>query len=274
MNHHESVITSTKGFSLEWKELWKYRELFYFFTWRDVKVKYKQTVLGFLWAILQPVIMTLIFTIFFGMSLNIPSEGIDYPVFVLSGLIVWNIFSSGVGNAGASMVTNAHILKKIYFPRLIIPISSILVALFDFVMAFLVFLVVLFFYEVPLSLNAFIYWPLAIALAAISSMGIGCFLAALNIKYRDFRYIIPFLIQVLLFLTPVIYPVSIIGQKWMQYLVAFNPMYGAVTLFKIPMLITPHDPRLIWISLSSAFFMLVVGVLYFKKTEMYFSDLA
>jgi lipopolysaccharide transport system permease protein len=158
----EDVISpSNRGF-FNWKELWRYRELFYFFTWRDIKIKYKQTVLGFLWAILQPVLMMIIFTLFFGKALNIPSQNLPYPVYAFSGLLIWNIFSTGLSNAANSMVSNASIIKKIYFPRLIVPVSSILVSLFDFAMAFVVFIVLLVFYHQVVSWTALIYWPLAI----------------------------------------------------------------------------------------------------------------
>src|SRR5277367_536142 len=158
----EYRIESSGSHLFNWKELWQYRELFYFFTWRDIKIKYKQTVLGFLWAILQPLLMMSIFTLFFGRALNIPSQSIPYPVYVFSGLLVWNIFSTGLASASNSMVNNATIIKKIYFPRLIIPVSAILVALFDFLMAFVLFVLILLFFEQPVSWSALFLWPSAI----------------------------------------------------------------------------------------------------------------
>ncbi len=256
-------------------ELWQYRELFYFFTWRDIKVKYKQTALGFAWAVLQPLVMMVIFSVFFGQALKVPSDDIPYPVFVYSGLLLWNIFSSGLSNAGNSMVNNANIIKKIYFPRLIIPISSVLVSIFDFMMALFIFIGMLLYYPTHINIaECFLYMPVSIFITCFSTFGIGAFLAALNIKYRDFRYIIPFMIQALLFLTPVIYPVSIIKFAWIKYLIAVNPMYGAIELFRHPIIQKPIEINLVLISLGSSILFFVVGLFYFRKTESYFADLA
>ncbi len=256
-------------------ELWLYRELFYFFTWRDIKVKYKQTVLGFAWAILQPFVMMVIFSVFFGKALKVPSDNVPYPIFVFSGLLMWNIFSSGLSNAGNSMVTNANIIKKIYFPRLIIPISSVLVSLFDFIMAFAIFIGMIIYYHTSINVLQFLFYiPVSIAITCISTFGLGTLLAALNIKYRDFRYIIPFLIQSLLFVTPVIYPVSIITNVFMKYIFALNPMYAAIELFRHSIIQKPLDHTLILISLTSSILFFLVGIFYFRKTESYFADLA
>ncbi|GAB1445793.1 ABC transporter permease [Flammeovirgaceae bacterium] len=263
------------AFSLNLKELIEYKELFYFFTWRDIKVKYKQTVLGFLWAILQPLIMMLIFTLFIGKAMNVPSDEMDYSVFAFSGLILWTIFSSGITNAGSSMVTNAQIIKKIYFPRLVIPISAILVSVFDFLIAFIVFIILILLYAQPVDvLRAFFLWPAALIVAVIATFGPGCLLAALNVKYRDFRYVIPFLVQALLFLTPVIYPISIVSNAWMKYILALNPMYAAISLFRMPMMKITPDFTLVWVSLLSGVIFFIIGLAYFRKTEMYFADLA
>jgi lipopolysaccharide transport system permease protein len=259
-------------------EMWQYRELFYFFTWRDIKVKYKQTVLGFLWAILQPLVMTALLS--FSLGSIISSYGkltIPYPLFVMSGLVIWNIFSAGLANAGNSMVTNANIIKKIYFPRLIIPISAVIVSLFDFLMAFIVFIGMLFYYHDQFSLNLLLFIPVllvSVFITSITTFGMGSLLAALNIKYRDFRYIIPFMIQALLFVTPVIYPVSIISKPVLKYLVACNPMYGAVELFRYSIVQRPLDTTLLVISFSSALLFFIAGLYYFRKTEAYFADLA
>ncbi|HNP06968.1 MAG TPA: ABC transporter permease [Cyclobacteriaceae bacterium] len=257
------------------KELIEYKELFYFFTWRDIKVKYKQTLLGFLWAILQPLIMMIIFTFFIGKAMNVPSGGMQYPVFAFSGLILWAVFSSGITNAGNSMVSNAQIIKKIYFPRLVIPISAILVSVFDFLIAFFVFIVLTVFYEQAIDLSkALILWPSALIVTVIATFGPGCLLAALNVKYRDFRYVIPFLVQALLFLTPVIYPISILDNDWLKYALALNPMYAAISIFRTPMVGSGADVIMIGISLISGLLFFVAGLIYFRKTEMYFADLA
>lgn len=270
----EYVIESGGSKLFQWKELWRYRELFYFFTWRDVKVKYKQTVLGFLWAVLQPLFMMLIFTFFFGRALNIPSQNLPYPIYVFSGLLVWNMFSSGLTNASSSMVNNASIIKKIYFPRLIIPISSILVALFDFLMAFMLFLVLLLYYQQPLSWMAILLWPAGLIITIIASLGLGAWLAALNVKYRDFRYVIPFLVQVLFFLTPVIYPVSMLKYPLLQYVLACSPMYAAIELFRMPLTGLYPEAMLLSISLASGLILLLIGLVYFKRTENFFADFA
>jgi lipopolysaccharide transport system permease protein len=256
------------------QELWHYRELFYFFTWRDIKIKYKQTVLGFLWAVLQPLLMMVVFTFFFGKALNVPSQNLPYPVFVFSGLLLWNLFSTGLTSSANSMVNNSAIIKKIYFPRLIIPTSAILVALFDFLMAFLLFIPLLVFYKQPLSWMALWCWPLALVLSVVATLGPGCLLAALNVKYRDFRYVIPFLIQVLFFLTPVIYPVSMLKYPLLQYILVLSPMYAAVELFRLPLTDVALNPTFLVTSLSASFIFLMVGIIHFKRTEDFFADFA
>ncbi len=256
------------------KELWRYRELFYFFTWRDIKIKYKQTSLGFFWAILQPLLMMMIFTFFFGKALNIPSQNIPYPVYVFSGLIIWNLFSSGLTSASNSMVNNAQIIKKIYFPRLIIPVSSILVALFDFLMSFILFVGLLFFYQQSVNWVAIIIWPLSLLIGCMATLGLGSWLAALNVKYRDFRYVIPFLVQVLFFLTPVIYPISLLKYPILQYLLVCSPMYAAVELFRYPLTGIVPDFYFMLASLTSGVVLLVAGIYYFQRTEDFFADFA
>jgi len=256
------------------KELWQYRELFYFFTLRDIKVKYKQTVLGFLWAVLQPLTMALLFTLFLGPAIsNYTKLDLPYDIFALSGLVLWGIFSSGLNNAGNSMVNNANIIKKIYFPRLIIPISAVLVGLFDFLMALAVFVLYCLFKHTPIHMTALWCFPLAALLTCIATFGAGTLLAALNIKYRDFRYIIPFFIQLLLFVTPVIYPPTITKNLYFQTLLALNPMTAPLDLFRSA--ITGHQINIgvDSVSVLASFLLLVSGLIYFKKTEAYFADL-
>jgi len=267
------IEPSTRGL-IDWRELWRYRELFYFFTWRDVKIKYKQTVLGFLWAILQPLIMMVIFTLFFGRALQIPSQNLPYPVYVFSGLLIWNLFASGLNGASGSMVNNALIIKKIYFPRLIIPVSAILVALFDFLMAFGLFIGILLFYQQPVLWAAVILWPLAVLVGIVATLGLGSWLAALNVKYRDFRYVIPFLVQVLFFLTPVIYPISLLEYPALQYVMACSPMYAAIELFRFPITGIMPDLYFVAASLVSGMIVLIAGMIYFEKTESFFADFA
>jgi len=271
----EQHITPPSKLSFGLKELWTYKELFYFFTWRDIKVKYKQTFLGFAWAILQPFVMMVIFSIFFGMALKVPSDGIPYPLFAFSGLMLWNVFATGLSGAGNSMVSNANIIKKIYFPRLIIPMSSILVAVFDFVMAFVVYLGLIFYYDFSLSWEIIYIFPLSLLLTVIATFGPGTLIAAMNVKYRDFRYILPFTIQTLLFLTPVIYPLSMFSDKpILMQMLALNPMYAPIALIRNVLVEFPLDMQLISTSVLSGLLFMLLGVLYFKKTEAYFADLA
>ncbi len=275
----EYEIKPHEKLNLGVKELLHYRELFYFFTWRDIKVKYKQTVLGFAWAVLQPIILMIVFSEI-GQAFNIPREGgLPRPLFAYSGLLLWNIFASGVTNAGNSMVTNAAIIKKIYFPRLIIPVSAVLSALFDFIMAFIVFIAMLIYYiwlgEVkfnPLSFIAAL--PASLLITSISTFGIGALIASLNLKYRDFRYIIPFMISVLLFATPVIYPITGTHFHWAKYLFALNPLYSAIELFRISFSSGGLHIYLVLISFCSSILFFVTGIIYFRKTEIYFADLA
>jgi lipopolysaccharide transport system permease protein len=271
----EYIIDSKQRKLLNWHELVRYRELFYFFTWRDVKVKYKQTALGVVWVLLQPLFMVLVFTLFFSRALGVRPDGLPYPVFVFSGLLLWSFFTSGITAAGSSMLTNAPIIKKVYFPRIIIPVSSILVACIDFVVAFFAFVALLIYYHVSvLWVEVFVFWPAAIALMFFSTLGISCLLSALTVKYRDFRHVVPFALQAALFVSPVIYPVSIVGREWIQYCLALNPMYASITLFRAGLIDTSFDLVSLTISITSALLFLVVGIYYFRRTEAYFADIA
>lgn len=258
----------------DWEELWHYRELFYFFTWRDVRVKYKEAVLGILWVVLQPVLTVVIFTVFVGHALRIPSAGLPYPVFVFSGLLFWTLFSASINNAGNSMISNAPIIKKIYFPRIIIPISSVLVSCVDFLFSLGVFFGLLIYYGVPVEITSVLWsWPAALLLMLTSTLGISCWLAALNVKYRDVRFVIPFALQVGIFVTPVIYPISIFDNPWIGYVLAINPLHGAIMLFRAPLGMQICITELI-ISIVSGLFFQLWGLYYFRKTQAYFADLA
>jgi lipopolysaccharide transport system permease protein len=270
----KTVVEANKRSVFNWSELWQYKELFYFFTWRDIKIKYKQTTLGLLWVVLQPLMMMLIFTFFFARALNIPSQNLPYPVFAFSGLILWNTFSAGLTNASNSMLNNASIIKKIYFPRIIVPTSAIIAAAFDFVMAFFLFVALLVYYWQPVDLNALWCWPLAIVITLAASLGPGCLLSALNLKYRDFRYVIPFVIQVLFFVSPVIYPTSMVKYPLLQYGMVLSPMYSAIELFRMPLTGASPDMLMISISMLSTLLFVVIGLMYFKRTEDFFADFA
>ena len=274
MEQIETTIKPPAGITINLKELWQYRELFYFFTWRDIKVKYKQTFLGIAWALLQPLAMMLLFTFIFSRTLKMDfSVNIPYPVFVLSGIIIWNLFNGSVSHAGESMIQNSAIIKKIYFPRLIIPCSAILVNLFDFVMAFLIFLVISFFYQ-PIQWTALFYFPAAILFCLVAAFGMGSFLSALNVKYRDFRYALPFLLQLLFFASQVIYPINIIRNEQLKYLLALNPVNGAIELFRAPITGIAPDMTIVLISIVTSSLLCLIGILYFRKTESYFADIA
>lgn len=274
-DQQEIVIEAPSRFSVDVNELWHYRELFYFFTWRDVKVKYKQTTLGILWVVLQPIITVLVFSMFFGRALRVPSEGVPYPVFVFSGLLLWTFFSSSISSAGNSMLTHSAIIKKIYFPRLIIPIAAVLVSLIDLLVAFVIFIITLVIYQTPVDFfKLLVFWPMALLFTLVGTIGISCWLSALNVKYRDFRYVIPFALQLLLFLTPIIYPISVINHPWVKYGLALNPMSGAIALFRIPFIEFHQPVTIIIISMISSLFFLVGGIYYFKRTENFFADIA
>ncbi len=271
----EEVIKAKNKFSLDVKELMHYKELFYFFAWRDIKVKYSQTFLGVLWAVLQPVFMTLVFTFFLGEAIvqktNLP---IPYPVFALSGMLLWTVFSSGLSNAANSMVTNANIIKKIYFPRFIIPISAVLVALVDFFVALLVFMVVILYYDVKIQVLSVLYLPLSLLITCLSTIGLGALLAALNIKFRDVRYVLPFFIQGLLFLSPVLYPAAIAKNEFIQWALKLNPMAGALELMRGVFVGYPINFETVYLGIATALFLFFLGIVYFRKTESYFADLA
>jgi lipopolysaccharide transport system permease protein len=274
MENFTTNIKPASGFTPGLKELWQYRELFYFFTWRDIKVKYKQTYLGILWALLQPLGMMLIFTFVFSRTLKIETGAIPYPVFVLSGLILWGLFNNSVSHAAESMIQNSNIIKKIFFPRLIIPCSAILVALFDFLIALGIFIILCIWYKQPVVWNVLFFFPAGILLTLLAAFGMGTFFAALNIKFRDFRYVVPFMLQVLFFSSQVIYPLQLINGSYLKYILALNPLNGAIELFRAPLTGSPPDMNVIWISSATALLLAAIGLFYFRKTENYFADIA
>ncbi len=221
-----------------------------------------------------------VFVLFFSRALKVPTDNIPAPIFYFSGLLLWNLFSSGLSSSANSMVTNADIIKKVYFPRLIIPYSGVLTALFDFLMALLLFIGLIIFYKltvptINISYSIFLFLPISLVLTIITTIGLGCTLAALNVKYRDFRYVIPFTIQFLLFVTPVIYPVSIFQNiPYLKYILAINPMTGAVILGRSAFMPTPPDWSVIGISIFSAILLFFIGLYVFRKMEAYFADIA
>lgn len=271
----EYQIKPSGRFRLGWKELLEYRELFYYFTWRDIKVRYKQTVLGAAWAVLQPVLMTVVFTLFFGQALGIDSGTLPYPLFVFPGMLMWGLFSNGLNGASNSMLSASNIIKKIYFPRLVLPISALLASLVDFCITFVLLLIMIGYYGYAdrLPLLAAIA-PISMAITFMALVGAGCFFAALNVKYRDFRYVIPFFLQTLFFLTPVIYPVKLLPQAWMQEILCYHPIGISIDLLRNSLSSAPVDWMSILRGLAVSGTMLFVGVFYFRRTENYFADIA
>lgn len=269
---NEIRIKPATPLSLGLSEIWQNRELLYFFVWRDVKVKYKQAYLGILWAILQPVLLMLIFYFIFFRTLNI-AVGMHYPIYAFSGLILWSLFSSGITNSSESLLSNAPIIRKIYFPRILIPLASLLTALVDFLFAFIILFILLIFFQQPVSWTAIFFFPLAIIISFLASFGIGSLLAALNIKYRDFRYLLPFSMQLLFFGSQVVYTIDTIQKEWMKMLLYVNPLNGALELFRQPFYTGGIYWTGVFISILSLLVLLLIGIFYFKKTETYFADL-
>lgn len=266
-------IVPRKGFiAIDWRELWAFRDLFMFLVWRDIIVRYKQTVLGAAWAILQPLAAMLIFTLFFGKLANMPSDGLPYSLFSYSGLIIWSFFSHSMNQAAGSLISDERLVTKVYFPRLFIPLAPVLGGLVDFGIAFLLLFLMVFVYGVGLHVNL-LAMPLVVAIAAIAASGVGVWLAALNIKYRDFRYVIPFLTQLWMFASPVVYPASLVPERW-RVLYALNPLTGVIEGFRWAVLGTEVNP---WpgllVSTVSAIIVFISGVAYFKRTERFFADI-
>ncbi len=269
----ETIIRPRKKITLrDFTELVQYRELLYFFTWRDVKVRYKQTMLGVMWAIFQPVITMVVFTIFFGKLAKIPSDNIPYPIFVYVGLLIWQFFSTSLNETSDCLVQNKAIITKVYFPRLLLPFSSVITKFVDFFIASLVLIVLMAYYHyLPNILGLFIL-PLLLFISFLAASGAGLLLASINVKYRDVRYILPFFIQLLLFMTPVIYPASIAGKY--SWILALNPMTGVIKAAHAAILgNAPINWVLLGISGIISAILFVVGILYFKKTERYFADI-
>lgn len=270
----EIIIKPKKNWQLiDFQELWSYRELFYIFAWRDIKVRYKQTILGIAWVIFQPLITMVIFTVFFGNIAKIPSGDLPYSLFVLIGLVFWTFFSGSLSHASDSMVTNESIIKKVYFPKIILPLSSVITSFVDFLINItflLIYAIILGFYP---HLLIFIIVPMGILLTVITATGIGLFLSSFNVKYRDVRYILPFFIQILLFVTPVIYPLSIVSEQ-NRIIMALNPMTSVIEgirfIFSANYM---FKPELFLLSFISSVIMLMIGLWYFHKTEQFFADI-
>jgi lipopolysaccharide transport system permease protein len=257
--------------ALNIKELWAYRELLYFLTWRDVKVRYKQAVLGIAWAVIQPLATMVIFTVFFGKLARMPSDGIPYPIFSYAALLPWMFFLNAVTNSSNSLIGSANLITKVYFPRLIIPGAAVVAALVDFGIAFVVFVGLFGYYRYSLTWSVLLF-PVLVVLTVLLALGVGLWTAALNVKYRDVRYALPFALQLWMFATPVIYPSSLMPEKW-RWVLAVNPLTGVIEGFRSSLLGRP----LMWGALgySAAITVLVVvyAAFYFRRTERHFADI-
>lgn len=270
---HNIVIKPKKIFSFsDLREVWDYRELLYFFTWRDLKVRYKQTYIGALWAIFQPFITMVVFSIFFGQLLGVPSDGVPYPIFVYTGLLFWQFFSSALTDTSNVLITNQPIITKVYFPRLILPLSSVASKFIDFFIASIILIGMMFYYGYTPHILGLLLIPFLLFITFMVSVGLGLFLASVNVKYRDVRYLLPFFIQILMFVTPVIYPAGILGKY--SWVLALNPMMGVIQSARAALLgTTVLNWTLVWISFFATVTVMVIGIYTFKKTEHYFADI-
>ena len=268
---HLRIEPSRGWVSLKLDEVWEYRELLYFFTWRDIKVRYKQTVLGAAWAVIQPFFTMIVFSLFFGKLARIPSDGIPYPIFSYAALVPWIFFANGVTNSASSLVGSSNLIKKVYFPRLVVPTATVISGAVDFLIAFVVLLGMMAFYGIHPTAHV-IWLPLLLVLAFSTAVGVGFWLSALNVQFRDIRYTVPFLVQFWLFATPIAYPSSLLGEPW-RTLYGLNPMVGVVEGFRWALLGADTAPGPI-IALSSlvSLGLLVSGAFYFRRLEKTFAD--
>lgn len=269
----EIVIKRQKGWiPINFRELWAFRDLLYLLAWRDIKVKYKQAALGILWAVLQPLLTMVVFSVLFGRLAKMPSDGIPYTIFVYTGLLPWNYFSGALSSSGNSLIANSNLISKVYFPRLIIPASASLAGLLDFFISSIILIGMMVFYHFTPHAFGIILIPVLLFLIFTVAIGCGLWLSALNVEYRDFQYVIPFLIQLWMFATPVIYPVTMIPQKY-RWILSLNPMGGIIEAFRASVL--GHQPvnwSLLAISSVIAALIFITGLLYFRRVERSFAD--
>jgi lipopolysaccharide transport system permease protein len=266
------VIKPPRGWqALNLKEVWNYREMLFFFTWRDIKVRYRQTVLGAAWAVLQPVLTMVIFSVIFGQLAKLPSQGVPYPVFTFTALLPWQLFAFALTSSSNSLITNQQLITKVYFPRLIIPISSVIAGLVDFLIAFGVLIIMMLFYGIAPT-AAIWTLPLFLLLAVVSATGVGLWLSALNVEYRDIRYVVPFLTQFWMYATPIAYSSELIPVNW-RWLYSLNPMTGVVEGFRWALLgRSALDLPSLLVSAAMVCVIFVTGLYYFKRVESTFAD--
>jgi lipopolysaccharide transport system permease protein len=272
VSKQELVIEAGRTEQQYWQDLWRYRELFYFLAWRDILVRYKQTAIGVIWALIRPFLTMVVFTVVFGKIANLPSGGVPYPILVFSAMLPWQFFSTALSECSNSLVANANLISKIYFPRLIVPISAVIVSFVDFMISGMILLALMAWYNyVP---NWYILTlPLFIGIAFAASIGAGLWLAALNVEYRDFRYIVPFIVQFGLYISPVGFSSNVVPEQW-RLLYYLNPMVGVIDGFRWAIL--GGDAKIYWtgfiLSIGLVLFLLVSGIWYFRKTERTFAD--
>lgn len=266
-------IQPSRGWvALKLREVWEYRELLLFLTWRDMKVRYKQTALGIAWAVIQPLFTMFVFSLFFGRLAQMPSDGIPYPIFAYAALVPWTFFANGLAQSADSLVGSANLIRKVYFPRLVIPLATVASGIVDFAIAFVVLLGLMFYYGIVPSANV-LWLPLLLALAVVTALGVGLWLSALNVKFRDVRYVVPFLVQFWLFATPIAYSSSLLTEPW-RTLYGVNPMAGVVEGFRWALLRTNTAPGpMIVVSFLTALAILVGGAFYFRRMEETFADI-
>ena len=268
-----AVYESPRGWfpGVHWRELWEYRELLYFLTWRDIKIRYKQAALGVTWAVLQPLLTMVIFSVIFGRLAKLPSDGIPYPVFSFAALLPWQFFASSLSRAGSSLVANSNLLTKIYFPRLVIPLSAVGAGLVDFAISFVVLIGLMVFYRITPTW-AVLTLPLFILLAAITAMAVGLWLSALNVQYRDVQHLIPFIIQAWMYASPVAYSAGLIPTGFWRTIYGLNPLAGVIQGFRWALLGAEPPGLLFLVSVVVVIGLLVTGLLYFQKMEESFAD--
>jgi lipopolysaccharide transport system permease protein len=268
---HKRIEPSTGFVQLKLRELWEYRELFYFLIWRDIVVRYKQTALGVAWAVIQPVMTMLVFSIFFGKLGKMPSDNLPYPIFSFAALVPWTLFANGLTQGTNSLVGSSNLIKKVYFPRLIIPTATVMAGVVDFAIALGVLVIMMIGYGIWPTVNI-VWLPVFLLLTLVTSLGVSLWLSALNVKYRDVKYVIPFLVQIWLFATPIAYSSSLLSEPW-KTVYGLNPMVGVVEGFRWALLGTDSSPgMMVVVSGIAAFAMMVTGVIYFRKMEKTFAD--
>lgn len=269
----EKIITAKPSSFINLKEIWRYRELILFLVLRDISVRYKQTLAGFSWTLIQPVLTVIIYTFLFGQITNISNSNIPYPIFIFSGLLFWNLFSRSIVTASESIVSNQNLVKKIVFPRIILPLASIGVHIVDFFSSFVIFVFLLFIFRYQPNPLGLLTIPLVLLISLMSAIGLGCFFASVNVKYRDVRLLLPFLIQLLFFLTPVIYPLGVIDKKY-QVILLLNPLAGVIETYKRILFNTGViDFYVLFSSIILSLLLFIIGVSIFQKSERFFADI-